>query len=189
MAVDFEIWFRDNLKISAYPADLLQSRSKEYDVVINVSDEFYMFHQEDLSMKGYSCYWFPLGQSSRDMGVVSIFGALHVLYRSYLQNKKVRLHCRKGGNRSQTVRVAFYYMVQSKHFELDGYRNKLIQNCQENHLPEVGKMERWLKRCKVAFDNWNEFKGNMLDWTFLELGLKGDDFFQTNFSDGKLVHE
>ncbi len=188
MRIDFEIWFRDYLKISGYPFELLSKKEKqEFDVVINVSDEFYYNENEVLSKQGYVCLYFPLAQSSRDMGVVSLFGALTALYQCYFRNKRVLLHCRKGGNRSQMVRAAFYYMMKAKHFELDGYRNMLLHNCQTNHLPDVGKMENWLKRCRVAFDNSGAFKGNMLDWVFTD--LKGDDFFQTNYMSGALSAE
>jgi protein tyrosine phosphatase (PTP) superfamily phosphohydrolase (DUF442 family) len=168
MENDFKIWFENKLSISGYPnvTRLANVQPKPFDVMINVSDEFYFKHSEALSEKGFIWYWFPLAQKSKDMGMISIFGALQVLYKCYNADKSVLLHCRKGSNRSQVVKAAFYYLITETHLSK---RNMLLYNCQTKHLPEKEQVEKWLLRCKQAFVKQHLFKGNMLDWTFKEL--------------------
>ncbi len=156
------------MSISGYPnvARLSNVQPKPFDVMINVSDEFYFIHAEALSDKGFIWYWFPLAQKSKDMGMISIFGALQVLYKCFNADKSVLLHCRKGSNRIQVVKEALYYMFTETHLE---NRNMLLYNCRTNHLPPLEEVEKWLLRCKVAFVNQSKFKGTMLDWSFKEL--------------------
>lgn len=33
------------------------------------------------------------------------------------------------------------------------------------HLPAMDFMENWLKKCRYAFDNPEQFMGGMFDWT------------------------
>ena len=158
------------LKVSGFPNALCFKgvNPKPFDVIINVSDEFYMKQSEILLECGIINYWFPLSQKSEDMGMVSIFGALQVLYKCYNADKRVLLHCRKGSNRSQVVKAAFYYLITEVHLSS---RNMLLYNCQTKHLPEKEYVEKWLVRCKKAFVKQDLFKGNMLDWTFKELEI------------------
>ncbi|WP_276979890.1 dual specificity protein phosphatase family protein [Flavobacterium filum] len=188
MEVDFDLWLKNDLKIGGYPVGLLHEKERRFDMIVNVSDEYYSGHAAKWSKMGYEYFWFPLAQSSRSMGLVSIFGALHVLYRSYKENKKVLVHCRKGSNRSQVVVLAFYYMMRGK--QMDEPRNMLLYNCKTNHLPPIEEMEKWLLRCKKAFDNYGAFKGNMLDWTLHEFSFQeGEDFFSNKNCHSQTVEE
>lgn len=157
MKNDFKNWFEKKLIISGYPNPklVLFNNENRFNIIINVSDEFYLNDCNYFVSKGINCYWFPLGQKSKNMGMVSIFGALQVLYKCFDADKSVLLHCRKGRNRSQVVKAAFFYMITKTHLE---NRNMLLYNCRTNHLPAIEDVEKWLLRCKIAFDNQSKFK-------------------------------
>ena len=178
-----------NIKVVGFPSITSLQEDGQYqhcNVVINVSDEFYIGNSESQMVLGKLGYYFPLGEQNTDMGVVSIFGALQVLYSIYKFNPEwiVLIHCQAGKNRSPTVRAAFYYMMLGEH-EPDrttqgGRNNRLLDNCSRGHLPELAKMESFLSYCKEAFDNPEKFIGGMLDWV---MGKAELDKFKTKSND------
>lgn len=140
-------------------------------VIINVSDEFYLGNDELIIKNGKLVYYFPMGEILPDMGVNSLYGAMQVLYHIYLWHPewKVLLHCQAGRNRSPTVKAAFHYMMTGEH--LSGVVNRLIENCNEGYLPTLPLMEAFLSKCKEAFDNQEKFFGGIFDWIMSESGL------------------
>jgi hypothetical protein len=150
----------------------------ECQVIINVSDEFYLGNSEEIMREGKLNYYFPMGESGELMGLNSIFGALQVLYQIHKWNPewKVLLHCQAGANRSPTIKAAFHFMMLGEHLpevKENGFilnPNQLIWNCEKGHLPELQKMELLLTKCKEAFDNPGSFFGGMFDWVMLESG-------------------
>ena len=84
----------------------------DINVVINVSDEFYLGNTEATMLEKKLNFYFPMGENSDPMGINSIFGALHVLHEIYTWNPewKVLIHCQAGKNRSPTLKSALYYM-------------------------------------------------------------------------------
>ncbi len=148
------------------------------DDFINVSDEFWMDYVGKFWEAGKQNYWFPMGEMHNDIGLVSIYGALWVLYQAYERNLSVLLHCHAGINRSQTVRACFHYMMISEHIPLEMKGqiylkdNMLEANCKSKHLPELPTMELWLTACKEAFDNPEKFLGGMYDWTLRKANLQ-----------------
>ena len=145
-------------------------------VIINVSDEFYLGNSEAIMKEGKLNYYFPMGESGELMGLNSMFGALQVLYQIYTWNPewKVLLHCQAGRNRSPTIKSAFHFMMLGEHEynETDEgcVNNRLIDNCKREHLPPLEKTELFLSKCKEAFDNSHMFFGGMFDWVMLESG-------------------
>lgn len=138
-------------------------------VVINVSDEFYLGNSEELMKEGKLNYYFPMGEAGEQMGLNSIFGALQVMHSIYTWNPdwRILLHCQAGANRSPTIKAAFHYMMLGEHAPGD---NKLIENCEEKHLPPIENMELFLSKCKEAFDNPHKFFGGMFDWVMEKSG-------------------
>lgn len=173
-------WINSSLKISCYPT--LTDFSKigmygQYDVVINVSDEFHFDYSSAVRGTGKDYYWFPMGEMSSDMGMSSLFGSLVVLYKAFNGGKKVILHCHAGSNRSPTVANAFIFMMTMEHRDVETWRsngvrkyNRLIQNA-TIHLPDIEILEKWLLFCKETMDNEEKFIGGMYDWTLEKAGI------------------
>lgn len=151
-------------------------KHEECQVIINVSDEFYLGNSEQIMKEGKLNYYFPMGESGELMGLNSMFGALQVLHQIYTWNPewKVLLHCQAGKNRSPTIKSAFYFMMLGEH-EPDktkegGRNNRLLDNCKRSHLPPIEKTELFLTKCREAFDNSEKFLGGMFDWVMEESG-------------------
>ena len=104
----------NNITVDRYPIQkeiLKGGKYQDVDVIINVSDYFYLMDTDKHS------YYFPMGELGSSMGLSSIYGALQVLYNvySYKPNWKVLLHCQEGLNRSPTILAAFHYMMTGEH--------------------------------------------------------------------------
>lgn len=168
----------ENIIIDRFPVSSeLQEGGKHGNcqVVINVSDEFYLGNSEQVMKAGKLNYYFPMGEDCENMGLHSIYGALQVLHSIYTWNPewKVLLHCQDGKNRSPTVKSAFYYMMMNAHpmevthegdVDMARMYNRLIYNCEKGHLHPLADMELFLRKCKFAFDNPEGFLGGMYDW-------------------------
>lgn len=188
-------WFAGKLKVVGYPTleELIDKKERyaSFDLIINVSDEFdigYANQVWDIGHKQY--FWFPMGEMHKDMGIVSMFGALQTMHSAYDKSFSILLHCHAGANRSPTVQAAFYFMMTGQHLndtEMTGKgrlkaNNMLLLNCGK-HLPELEKMEKWLKACKEAFDNPQSFIGGMYDWTIRQAGCEPDFIKKTNINE------
>ncbi len=181
LSSNFKSWFEQNLIVDRFPVSKeIAGKYNDCQVIINVSDEFYLGNSEEIIKLGKLNYYFPMGESGESMGLSSMFGALQLLHSIYTWNPewKVLLHCQAGKNRSPTIKSAFYFMMLSEH-EPDTFNennvlirnNRLLDNCKRNHLPELQKMELFLNKCKFAFNNPHAFLGGMYDWTLSESGL------------------
>jgi hypothetical protein len=169
-------FIKENIIVDRFPpAVTLQAGGTHHDVnvVINVSDQFYLGNSEDIMLLGKMNFYFPMGEEVEDMGLNSMYGALQVLHQIYTYNPewKILIHCQAGKNRSPTLRSAFYYMMIGEHEpdlknEEDVLirNNRLLDNCKRGHLPELEKMEAFLIKCKEAFDHPEKFLGGQYDW-------------------------
>ena len=176
-------FINENIIIDRFPTSKeikVDGKHQDCQVIINVSDEFYLGNSEEIMQEGKLNYYFPMGESSEIMGLNSIYGALQVLHQIYTWNPtwKVLIHCQAGKNRSPTIKAAFYYMMLGEHepnLLSDNNvllrNNRMIDNCKREHLPSIEKMELFLSKCKFAFDNTNKFLGGMFDWVMFESGL------------------
>jgi hypothetical protein len=185
-AVPFSEWYLSKLMVVGYPVitevTAEKGKYKDFDVFINVSDEYWMDYVSDFWKHGKQNHWFPMGESHNDIGMSSLFGALWVMYQAYERGLSILLHCHAGINRSQTVRACFHYMMSGEHLPIEYFNgaenkryiksdNMLKYNSDYKHLPELSKMELWLSACKEAFDNPEKFLGGMYDWTLRKATL------------------
>lgn len=173
----------ENIIVDRFPVSKeikAEGKHSECQVVINVSDEFYLGNSEEIMKEGKLSYYFPMGESGELMGLNSMFGALQVLHQIYTWNPewKVLLHCQAGKNRSPTIKSAFHFMMLGEHepdkTKQGGRNNRLIDNCKRGHLPPLAKMELFLLKCKEAFDHPEKFFGGMFDWVMSESGCSSN---------------
>jgi hypothetical protein len=160
----FKEWFNSNLVVGQFP--IKQNEHFEasiYDVVINVSDEFYLDVENELKSKGCSTYWFPMNECKKDIGLNSIYGAMVILYEAERLNKRVYLHCHAGVNRSVSVQAAYYYMRTGSHVEKirGGFINMLVANCGRGYLPPKSELEQFLNKINDYLSV--EMQGGILD--------------------------
>ena len=140
----FTDWFENNLKVGRYPDQ--DFNYEDYDIIINVSDEF----KPECMMFAYvnKChyFWFPMNEKKRDVGLNSIFGACCILHYAESKNMKVYLQCHAGVNRSQAVKSAYHYIRTGKHHENEygGFINPLLAMSGRGYLPPKAEMEEFL---------------------------------------------
>lgn len=151
--IKFQEWFEKKLVVGSYPYMVnVTFKPKLYDVIINVSDEWYPSidskHNEWIRCESH---WFPMSEFKKDMGTNSIYGAMVVLWYAEQSDYMVYLHCHSGSNRSWTVAAAYYFLRTGQHLDKPtrkGYVNKLHQNCSEGLLPPLNETENWLNAIK-----------------------------------------
>jgi len=136
----------------------------KYDIIINMSSEWYPEIDFKIREVCNNVYWFPMNESKSDVGLNSIYGAMIVLYNAYKNNQKVYLHCHAGINRSQATKDAFWFMMMGKHRETNtnGFMNRLVRMSGLGYLPCKTNVEEFLKELKMMLDN-NELKADSLD--------------------------
>ena len=134
----FEEWFNKKLSVGRMPDDFFELEL--YDFIINVSDEY-------MPLRPDNCFWFPMNERKKDIGLNSIYGALTILERAYKSNRSVYLHCHAGVNRSKTVAQCFYYNMTGKHLESEynNFYNVLHRNCAYGYLPNIVEMGKFLQ--------------------------------------------
>lgn len=153
-----------NITIGAFPFKQNEHfKVNDYDVVINVSDEYYLDVDRKLRGYGLDTYWFPMNECKRDIGLNSIYGAMVILRECERTNKRVYLHCHAGINRSVSVFCAYYFMRTSSHIELirSGFTNILMANCGRGYLPPKKELEGFLNNINENLNN--EMQSGILD--------------------------
>jgi len=118
--------------------------SSDVKAVINVSGQDYP--KEILSLfatRGIRTYFFPLTEEGPDMGIGNLIAAVKQLEFEDKSGNKVILHCMCGNNRSRTVAEAFYFHKTGEQFEDEykGFKNHLLYNSANGHLPSVSALE------------------------------------------------
>lgn len=169
----FVKWFNEKLKVDRFPVFTeIQASGKhaDVDVIINVSDDLYIDYVQEMVRLGKQHYYFPMGELSEDMGLSSLYGALEVLFQSFLKDSRVLLHCQAGRNRSPMVQCAFYFMMTGEHITEEYSEggiilksNQLMYNAGK-HLPHLEWIEEWLKNCLHSFNNAEKFLGGKYDF-------------------------
>jgi len=159
---NFSEWFENKLIVGGFPYKVDENfRRNGYDIIVNVSDEFYFDIDKKLREKCVT-FWFPMNECKRDIGLNSIYGAMVVLHEAEQNNKTVYLHCHSGVNRSPTVADCYHYMRSGKHFERprSGFVNRLMAQCHRGYLPPKSEMESYLTEIQKNLSN---MQGGMLD--------------------------
>lgn len=162
---DFNKWFDSKLEVGSFPfMNNGRFEPKEYDYVINVSDEFYIEHYMPIITVGVNYHWFPMNEAKKDAGLNSIYAAMVILHLAESKNKRVYLHCHAGVNRSPTIAAAYYYMRTGEHQQKDTntYANRLLAMCARCYLPPKSEMEKFLSLLGDRL-NKNGMNGGMLD--------------------------
>ena len=165
---NFEDWFNNNLTIGAFPIVVNNNYDlQSFDVVINVSDEWYNTVDKELTdIHGLKTFWFPMNECKKDIGLNSIYGALNILWSCEKQNRNVLLHCHAGVNRSNSVADAYYFMRTGKQRETktNGFQNQLLAMCSRGYLPPKSELEKFLTLLfvKITETDRNSY-GGMLD--------------------------
>lgn len=146
--IKFKDWFANKLTVGAFPLHVnTLIEAGEYDIIINVSDEWYRSVEEFLISCNIRTYWFPMNERIKDMGLNSIYGALVILRHAEELNLRVYLHCHQGKNRSQIVKAAYYFVRTGLQLEepRGGFVNMLEAACSRGYLPPRAEMQKWLK--------------------------------------------
>ena len=167
----FKEWFNTCLTVGKYP--MVQSGDdisnyKEYDVFVNVSDEWYPDIDNQLRFEcTANTHWFPMGERGHDNGINSIYGACYILHLAELAGLRVYLHCHAGKHRSRVIQAAYHFMRSNSHYdgyEYNGFDTPLHYDCSEGDLPPLKEMESFLGRMSKAVKRIpGRFVGGSLD--------------------------
>jgi hypothetical protein len=160
----FKNWFYKKLVVGGFPfINTNQGFTlNDFDVVINVSDEYYPQHQ-------INAFWFPMNEAKKDVGLNSIYGAMVILFDAEKNNKRVYLHCHAGVNRSRAIQAAYYYLRTGEQLKAEtssGAINRLCAMSNRGYLPPKNEMEHFLCTLNKYLQGEiqkNEMMAGMLD--------------------------
>jgi hypothetical protein len=166
-------WINSNLTISGHPLRKPMQKAwwNSYDVIINMSDFIdHKFHAQLVSY-GKLAYWFPTGESF-GIPLENVYGALSILYYSEINKLKTFIHCMAGRNRSVMIVDCYYYLRSGKHRPDNSndvlygknVSNKMFSNINDNQLPGIYRMEKFLEKCIDLFDNPKIAEDAYVDW-------------------------
>jgi hypothetical protein len=168
----FTEWFENRLIVGAYPyMNNIYFNAKEFDLSINVSDEFYDNFDKQIIENGCKSFWFPMNECKKDNGVNSIYGAMVILFNAEKEGKKVYLHCHAGIHRSQLVRCCYYFLRTGKQLDNNwsSFVNQLLADCARGYLPPKNEMEDFLNNLGKRLESFNgRPMGGLLDTCKIE---------------------
>ena len=163
--MSFKDWYNNNLIVGGFPI-MVNNRFNlsDFDIVINVSDEWYPDIEMQLQESFLKTYWFPMNECKSDIGLNSIYGAMIILRRAEERSLRVYLHCHAGVNRSRIVQAAYYFMRTGEHYnkQYAGFINSLLAACGRNYLPPKKSVEKFLLKLNDEIGKCQKF-GGMLD--------------------------
>ena len=88
--VEFLNFVTNNIVIGKFPKD----EEVVWDYILNVSDSFYLGNNDNITKRGLSCFYFPMGDYDQRQSLSSIYGALQVLMSifEFKRDSKVYIH-------------------------------------------------------------------------------------------------
>lgn len=168
----FSEWFDKCLTVGPFPIRQNQwFDATKYDIVINVSDEFYFDTDLLIQSAAVKTFWFPMSEQKKDVGLASIYGAMVVLWNAEREKKRVYLNCHAGKNRSRAVQAAYYFLRTGQQLEVNegGFVNRLCAMCARGYLPPKSEMEDFLTLLGKQLENFKgEPMGGLLDEVKIE---------------------
>lgn len=153
----FEYWFNKSLVVGGFPLPA-EIRKSDYDIIINVSDEYIVSCHNAAVQTGKMYFWFPVNEVT-EIGMESIFGAMQILYIAEKEGKKVYLHCHGGINRSRVIQGCYWLMQTGT----PPTHPALAENIEQNFLPSLETLNLFLWNCKKAFGLPDTLRGGQLD--------------------------
>lgn len=138
----FYEWFKNNLIVKGFPK--VSDTLLEYDVILNVSDEFGEKVFEFCQNNGKQYFWFPMCECNSNIGLNCIYGALKILKLCEEKQLKVLLHCHAGANRSPSVKESYYVMRTHDKFS-EEKTPRVFTNIMFGHLPSFYEYYYFLK--------------------------------------------
>ena len=160
MEIKFKDWYDKKLIVSRFPmpTEILNS---DFDIYINVSDEYIESCYLSAIKSGKMYFWFPMNECTNDIGLNSIYASMQILKNAEDNNKKVYLHCHAGVNRSPTVKEC-YYLMRTGDFEVKS-NSRLMENIRSGHLPSENKIKSLFNNFNNAFLLDETNRGGQLD--------------------------
>lgn len=161
----FKDWFHENLIVGPYT---WPDQQIDADIIINVSDEYHPHLHLKFNSENKFYHWFPMNECTENIGLNSIYAAMHVLWNAEQKGLHVYLHCHAGVNRSPTVADAYYFM-RTGQYRLPKDRsgllnnpfnqfhfsaNRLQANIRHGCLPAQPQMEAFLRECSESVKDW-----------------------------------
>lgn len=179
----FKFWFEYCLVVGPIPIKnkVIILPKNNYQMVINVCDFSPFEYSTELFKAGIMYFWSPISEMKKDIGLNSIYAALHNLYNAYLLNMNVYLHCWSGRNRSKLVAACLYWMMTGEDYDSPIYdtrnvydkdllptviyKNKLHYNCERGFIPPEQDMKRFLLYLKTVWEKgYVETKIGLMDY-------------------------
>lgn len=157
MKIELEYWFENSLTVGRFPLPA-EIRKSNYDIIINVSDEYIVSCHNAAAQTGKSYFWFPMNEVTL-IGMESIFGAMQILYYAEKEGKKVLLHCHAGINRSRIIQGCYWLMRTGT----PPVYPALAENIEQGFLPPLETLNLFLWNCKHAFELPDTLRGGQLD--------------------------
>jgi hypothetical protein len=162
--INFKNWFDSILIVGGFPFNVNKDFDPtDYDISINVSDEWYPNIEAQIQEVFCKTYWFPMNEAIGDIGLNSIYGAILILRRAEERNLRVYLHCHAGVNRSRIIQAAYYFLRTGEHYDnvYGGYLNPLLAACARGYLPDKDNFEKFLIELDNKIQNHKNLGGTL----------------------------
>ena len=137
------MWAKNKLITGRYPMPS-EIKRWNYDIIINVSDEYIESCHLAAATSGKLYHWFPLTEAT-NMGLNSIYAALQILHIAESKNQSVYLHCHAGANRSVLIYQLYCIMTNV----VNRVEMEIVhENITCGVLPHINEILRFLQGCK-----------------------------------------
>lgn len=157
-------WFNNKFHTGRFPVPSEITKST-YETIINVSDEYIELSHALAVDKGIRYLWFPMNETTSDMGINSIYAAMQIIYLCESNNESVLVHCHAGACRSPLIKEL--YLLMKTGVVMDA--GMILHNINSNHLPEVYKLRKFLETIHLGFQKEEIMRGGIIEKAKIEL--------------------